>query len=122
VSGDPSGSPRAVDWTPSKAQWAWINLVGVALTVLGFVGHFAAWALSRSSSGGRFGLTDVVMFIVVTVVLIVAHELGHGLALRKLRQVGSAEMLEDLRVPPGNRLEALKGDRAGQHSIRINDQ
>ncbi|MDK7360064.1 type II toxin-antitoxin system RelE/ParE family toxin [Cutibacterium avidum] len=44
------------------------------------------------------------------------------MALRKLRQVGSAEMVEDLRVPPGNRLEALKGDRAGQHSIRINDQ
>ncbi len=43
-------------------------------------------------------------------------------ALRKLRQVGSAEALEDLRVPPGNRLEALKGDRAGQYSIRINDQ
>lgn len=43
-------------------------------------------------------------------------------ALRKLRQVGSAESLDDLRVPPGNRLEALKGDRAGQHSIRINDQ
>lgn len=44
------------------------------------------------------------------------------MALRKLRQVGSAEVLEDLRVPPGNRLEALKGDRAGQYSIRINDQ
>jgi proteic killer suppression protein len=43
-------------------------------------------------------------------------------ALRKLRQVGSAESLDDLRVPPGNRLEALKGDRVGQHSIRINDQ
>ncbi|GAA3311448.1 type II toxin-antitoxin system RelE/ParE family toxin [Arthrobacter ramosus] len=43
-------------------------------------------------------------------------------ALRKLRQVGSAESIEDLRVPPGNRLEALKGDRAGQYSIRINDQ
>ncbi|WP_417216184.1 type II toxin-antitoxin system RelE/ParE family toxin [Arthrobacter sp.] len=43
-------------------------------------------------------------------------------ALRKLRQVGSAESLDDLRLPPGNRLEALKGDRAGQHSIRINDQ
>jgi proteic killer suppression protein len=43
-------------------------------------------------------------------------------ALRKLRQVGSAEYLVDLRVPPGNRLEALKGDRAGQHSIRINDR
>ena len=43
-------------------------------------------------------------------------------ALRMLRQVGSAESLEDLRIPPGNRLEALKGDRAGQHSIRINDQ
>ena len=46
----------------------------------------------------------------------------HRIALRKLRQVGSAESLEDLRVPPGNRLEALKGDRAGQYSIRINDQ
>lgn len=45
----------------------------------------------------------------------------HRVALRKLRQVGSAEVL-DLRVQPGNRLEALKGDRAGQHSIRINDQ
>mgnify|MGYP003377884350 CR=1 FL=1 len=43
-------------------------------------------------------------------------------ALRKLRQVGSAESLDDLRVPPGNRLEALKGDRVGQHSIRINDR
>lgn len=43
-------------------------------------------------------------------------------ALRKLRQVGSAEVLDDLRVSPGNRLEALKGDQAGQYSIRINDQ
>ena len=43
-------------------------------------------------------------------------------ALRKLRQVGSAESLDALRVPPGNRLEAPKGDRAGQHSIRISDQ
>jgi proteic killer suppression protein len=34
----------------------------------------------------------------------------------------AAETLEDLRVPPGNRLERLRGDRAGQHSIRINDQ
>ena len=46
----------------------------------------------------------------------------HRVALRKLRQVGSAEVLDDLRVPPGNRLEALKGDRAGGHSISINDQ
>ncbi|MEI2702395.1 MAG: type II toxin-antitoxin system RelE/ParE family toxin [Baekduia sp.] len=43
-------------------------------------------------------------------------------ALRKLRQVGAAESLDDLRRPPGKRLEALKGDRLGQHSIRINDQ
>lgn len=43
-------------------------------------------------------------------------------ALRKLRQVGAAASLDDLRVPPGNRLEALKGDRSGQHGIRINDQ
>lgn len=40
----------------------------------------------------------------------------------KLRQLQVAGRLDDLRVPPGNRLEALKGDRAGQHSVRINDQ
>lgn len=45
-----------------------------------------------------------------------------AVALRKLRQLQIAGRLEDLRVPPGNRLEALKGDRTGQHSIRINDQ
>lgn len=45
-----------------------------------------------------------------------------AVARRKLRQLEIADRLEDLRVPPGNRLEALKGDRAGQHSIRINDQ
>lgn len=43
-------------------------------------------------------------------------------ALRKLRILNNARVLQDLRVPPGNRLEALRGDRAGQHSIRINDQ
>ena len=45
-----------------------------------------------------------------------------AVARRKLRQLEIAARLDDLRVPPGNRLEALKGDRAGQHSIRINDQ
>jgi toxin HigB-1 len=43
-------------------------------------------------------------------------------ALRKLRMLDAAEELPDLRIPPGNRLEWLKGDRQGQHSIRINDQ
>ncbi len=43
-------------------------------------------------------------------------------AMRKLAMLNRAGALDDLRVPPGNRLEALKGDRAGQHSIRINDQ
>ena len=43
-------------------------------------------------------------------------------ALRKLVILDAADSLADLRVPPGNRLEPLKGDRAGQHSIRINDQ
>jgi proteic killer suppression protein len=43
-------------------------------------------------------------------------------ALRKLAMLDAAAVLEDLRVPPGNRLEALKGDRAGQHSIRLGDQ
>ncbi|MFN0105254.1 MAG: type II toxin-antitoxin system RelE/ParE family toxin [Bryobacteraceae bacterium] len=41
---------------------------------------------------------------------------------RKLLYLHAAERLEELRVPPGNRLEALKGDRTGQQSIRINDQ
>ena len=45
-----------------------------------------------------------------------------AVARRKLRQLQIAGRLEDLRVPPGNRLEALKGDRAGQYSIRVNDQ
>jgi len=44
------------------------------------------------------------------------------LAARKLEYLVAAGNLEDLRSPPGNRLEALKDDRAGQHSIRINDQ
>jgi toxin HigB-1 len=43
-------------------------------------------------------------------------------AARKLDQLDSAAELDDLRVPPGNRLEALEGDHAGQYSIRINDQ
>jgi proteic killer suppression protein len=43
-------------------------------------------------------------------------------ALRKLVMLEAAVALDDLRVPPGNRLEALKADRHGQHSIRINDQ
>ncbi len=43
-------------------------------------------------------------------------------ALRKLRQLQLSQCLEDLRIPPGNRLEALKGGRSGQSSIRINDQ
>ncbi len=43
-------------------------------------------------------------------------------AWRKLDQVNQAAELDDLRSPPGNRLEALKGDREGLHSIRINDQ
>ena len=43
-------------------------------------------------------------------------------ALRKLRMLNRAVTLQDLRVPPANRLEKLSGDRAGQYSIRINDQ
>jgi proteic killer suppression protein len=44
------------------------------------------------------------------------------IALRKLRMLNRAYSLQDLLVPPGNRLEELKGNRKGQHSIRINDQ
>ena len=45
-----------------------------------------------------------------------------AVARRKLRQLEIAGRLEDLRVPPGNRLEAVKRERLGQHSIRVNDQ
>ncbi|MDR0783400.1 MAG: type II toxin-antitoxin system RelE/ParE family toxin [Propionibacteriaceae bacterium] len=44
------------------------------------------------------------------------------IVLRKLELIHAAVELVDLRIPPGNRLEQLKGDRAGQHSIRVNDQ
>ena len=44
------------------------------------------------------------------------------IAARRLDQLDSAGELTDVRVPPGNRLEALRGDRAGQHSVRINDR
>jgi proteic killer suppression protein len=44
------------------------------------------------------------------------------IALRKLRMVSNAQTINDLRIPPSNRLEKLTGDRAGQYSIRINDQ
>ena len=58
------------------------------------------------------------------------HQTGHSkrwaaiakVAVRKLDMLDAAQALADLRAPPGNRLEALHGDRAGQHSIRINDQ
>ena len=46
----------------------------------------------------------------------------HPVAWRKLAQLHAATRLDSLRIPPGNRLEALKRDRTGQHSIRINDQ
>ena len=42
--------------------------------------------------------------------------------LRKLRQIDASRTLDDLRIPPGNRLESLRGDRTGQVSIRINEQ
>lgn len=44
------------------------------------------------------------------------------MARRKLLQIHAATDLESLRIPPGNQLEALKGERKGQHSIRVNDQ
>jgi len=47
---------------------------------------------------------------------------AQAVALRKLDQLEAAVNLDDLRVPQGNRLESLKGNRPGQHSIRINDQ
>ena len=63
-----------------------------------------------------------------------AHKIWHGevslrlpmniqqIARRKLRMLNNAKQLTDLKIPPNNRLEALKGNRSGEHSIRINDQ
>ena len=45
-----------------------------------------------------------------------------SVAMRKLAMLNQAARLDDLRVPPGNRLEALTGDRVGQYSVRVNDQ
>ena len=49
------------------------------------------------------------------------HEIQRS-AHRKLLMIDAADFLHDLRIPPGNRLEALAGNRQGQHSIRVNDQ
>lgn len=49
-------------------------------------------------------------------------EIIQKIALRKLIMIDNAESINDLRVPPGNRLERLSGDREGQYSIRINDE
>lgn len=68
-----------------------------------FKGHLAVSAWNRTAAKG-----------VQTDLLRTAY--------RKLMQIHSARSLGDLRSPPGNRLEALKGDRRGQHSIRVNDQ
>lgn len=51
----------------------------------------------------------------------IPHDI-HAVAQRKLDMLNAAHTLTDLRVPPGNRLETLRGDLAGRHSIRINDQ
>lgn len=49
-------------------------------------------------------------------------QMAQRVALRKLAMLDAATRLDDLRVPPANRLEVLRGDRAGQYSIRVNDQ
>lgn len=53
---------------------------------------------------------------------VVRFQAEERVALRKLAMLDAATRIEDLRAPPGNRLEALRGDRAGQWSIRVNDQ
>lgn len=53
---------------------------------------------------------------------VLRFQLIERVARRKLLYLHRARRLDDLRVPPGNRLEALKGDRRGQHAIRVNDQ
>ena len=53
---------------------------------------------------------------------VVRFQAVERVVLRKLAMLDAATRIEDLRAPPGNRLEALRGDRAGQWSIRVNDQ
>jgi toxin HigB-1 len=69
------------------------------------------WSFRDSKTGALFNDQDVPRFRSV-----------ERVARRKLLYLHRSRNLEDLRVPPGNRLEALKGDRKGQYSIRINDQ
>jgi toxin HigB-1 len=64
-----------------------------------------------SATEGLFGGRPVKRFVNIETV-----------AMRKLAMLNRAGRLDDLRVPPGNRLEALKGDRRGQHSIRVNQR
>lgn len=74
------------------------------------------WPVIKSFRG-----KDAEMIFARTYVRGVAREIQR-VVYRKLVQIHAATMLDTLRIPPGNRLEALKGDRAGQHSIRVNDQ
>ena len=77
--------------------------------------------MGRGGAIQRFRDKDTEQFFLGHFSRKLPHDLQR-LARRKLLQLDAATMLETLRVPPGNRLEALRGDRKGQHSIRINDQ
>lgn len=85
-------------------------------------------------------MVDIIMDVIIILCMIISFTCRHteqlfvadnavgflkdikSVAKRKLTMLHVAKRLDDLRVPPGNRLEALKGDRAGQHSIRINQR
>ena len=95
--GTPFAIPRAAPWTPHNAT----RYASLVIRSFGNTMTERLWSLQRTRKlDPRIERT----------------------ALRKLVIVDAAETLDDLRVPPGNRLEALRGDRSGQHSIRINQQ
>jgi len=86
------------------------------------VARIPCYHISMIQSFGNAGTEDIFNGVNSTAARRTCPENLWRIAARKLDQVDSVTSLQELRIPPGNRLEALSGDRKGQHSIRINDQ
>ncbi len=100
------GSLHPVDCMLDDAEYSRLTLITACVIIWYMIRSFKCEDTEALSKGRR-----VRQFVNIARV-----------ARRKLRQLEISSRLDDLRIPPGNHLEALKGDRSGQYSIRINDQ